>query len=310
MKKIIIFLPILAIFYGCREIINETDISREVVCVYAPVNMAELTGTDVNFSWCEIEGATSYNLQIARPGFTDAVEIVLDTIISTHSFTKTFLPDDYEWRVKAQNSVYETDYTTCAFTLSDNGDFIQSMVYLESPEDNLITNQAVQNLIWTAVNNATDYRVQVWEPDTDGALVFDEICYANNMEITFNDGSFVWRVRAQNATSNAQYSQRSIMVDITAPNTPTLLTPADETTTTAGSIVFTWERDLIEGSEEIDSLYIFTDVSLTNLFLKEEVSNNTYTTDMTAGTYYWRMKSFDRAGNESDYSSTFSLILE
>ena len=309
MNRYIIVVMMVATFAGCSEILYETDISNEEVCIFAPTDMAELSNTNVSFSWCEIEGATGYRLQIAKPSFTNATEIVLDTIISNTEFSKTLLPDSYQWRVKAQNAVYETSYTTSAFTLVDNTDFTQINVHLEAPIDNFITNQVTQNLTWTAVNGATDYRIQVWQPDTNGILVTDEISNSNQKDITFNEGSFVWRVRAQNATANTQYSQRTILVDTTVPNTPTLQTPADATTVPAGSITFTWERVLIDGSEELDSLYIYNDAALTNLFSKEEVMNNTYSIDLAANTYYWRMKSFDRAGNESDFSSTFSLIL-
>ncbi len=309
MKKYFLLILIFTLF-ACEEIIYEKDISNDSVVIIAPANNANLTNTSVNFSWQAIEGANKYQLQIAEPHFTNATQIVLDTTISNLIFTKELPNIHYQFRVKAQNSAYETAYSTNSFSINTTDNFANNVILLQTPLDNTITNQAEQSLTWMAVNEATDYRIQVWQPDTNGTLVIDEISSSNQKDITFNDGNFIWQVRAQNPTANTQYSQRNILIDTTPPNTPILATPTDNENLTDTNVVFTWQRNALAGSIETDKIYIYDDVNLTNLVHENTVGNNTYSYTLTSGnTYYWNMKTFDEAGNESDVSSTFSFSI-
>ncbi|WP_303316696.1 hypothetical protein Q4Q34_07785 [Flavivirga abyssicola] len=93
------------------------DISNQVIALTAPTNNATFSTTDpVNFSWETVEDADSYVFQIAIPDFDNPTEVIEDKIITETSFSKSnFEVGDYEWRVKAKNSIYETAYTTQSF---------------------------------------------------------------------------------------------------------------------------------------------------------------------------------------------------
>ncbi len=308
--KYIFILLITLVSFSCSEILNETDISNETISTIAPTEAAELSGTTVSFNWEEMEGATEYHLQIVQPNFTTATQLILDSLVNGTGFTKQLDPSQYEWRVRGQNSAYETVYTTSTFTVLENDDFESNTLLLESPVDNFISNEAIHNLSWQEVTGALEYRLQVWQPNTDGTLLSDINIADTNTDFTFLDGDFLWQVKAVNATQSTAYTARNITVDATAPNTPTLLLPENASTHTAGSISYTWEREIIVGSAEVDSLYVYNDEALTNLIFKEEVSDNNYSTNMIADTYFWRMKSFDELANESEYTGVFTFIVE
>lgn len=308
MKKYLIVTLLICI--SCEEIINEQDISDDIVTILAPTENANLTSNTINFSWETVEGATAYHLQIAEPNFNNATQIVLDTMISILNYTKELPNTNYQWRIKGKNSAYETVYTTNGFNISTSDDFSGNTVVLQNPEDGLITNQTTQSLNWEAIEDATDYRIQIWQPDLSGTLITDLTSETNQKNITFNEGGFTWQVRAQNETANTAYSLRSILVDTTIPNTPTLLTPNDNETLTETNVNFTWQRNELAGSNESDKIFIYSDLNLTTLLHENTVENNTYDYTLTVGsTYYWIMKSFDEAGNESLVSDTFSFTI-
>ena len=89
---------------------------------------------------------------------------------------------------------------------------------------------------------------------------------------------------------------------------PMLSSPQDEIELTSGDVTFEWTRELLEGSVEFDSIYVYRDMTLTDLVIKEE-STSPFATTLTNDTYYWLVKSFDEAGNEGVSSSTFSFTV-
>jgi hypothetical protein len=110
---------LLICLYNCEELIEVEDISNEVVTILAPVNNTILETNVINFSWQVLEFAETYHLQVAKPSFVAAQEIVLDTIISSTNFTKILESSPYQWRIKAKNFGYETQYTTQNLTIED-----------------------------------------------------------------------------------------------------------------------------------------------------------------------------------------------
>lgn len=127
MKKLLLLSLICSIFFGsCEDIIEVQDISNESVVLLAPSENTIVTDSVVNFVWNEIPDVDidAYRVQIATPSFENAAQIVLD---STLPLDSTFLGTrvsqklsnrDYQWRVKAMNSAFETDFTVNTFTVA------------------------------------------------------------------------------------------------------------------------------------------------------------------------------------------------
>ena len=116
--KRLIFIILYGVFVlSCDDIIEVEDISERTVTVLAPTDESILIITDVNFSWDDVEDSEQYRLQIATPDFETATQIVLDTTIVFTNFTKTLDLGNYEWRIRAENSDYQTAYTTQRFSI-------------------------------------------------------------------------------------------------------------------------------------------------------------------------------------------------
>jgi hypothetical protein len=304
--KLLLFVIFISLF-SCEEILLEDDISKNEITLVAPANNAQFFSTGVIFSWETVPNATQYHLQIAKPDFNNTLQIVLDTILTTRTFTHQLNIGKYEWRVKALNSAYETPYKSRFFTIVSNEDFQNNTVALITPTNNYTTNRTTQNLSWQSIIGATSYQVQIL--DGNNSIINNQVITTTSIDYTFAQGNYNWKVRASNGTQQTLYSGRSILVDTTVPNTPILKSPNDASTTANTSINFQWNRVPILGSTEKDSIYIYTDKTLTQLKLKEEV-NNSFTKILETGTYYWFMKSFDQAGNSSEKSVLFSFTIE
>lgn len=297
---------LLITFFSCEEIIMEKDISESQVALLAPSQNAEFYFTGVTFTWETLPDATEYQLQIATPNFENPLQIVLDTIVKETSFTKQLPIGNYEWRVKAINSAYNTNYSNRFVSVVSDADFQNNIVVLNTPINNLITNKTSQNLSWQSIIGASSYQIQIF--DGSGVLISDQTITATNLNYIFAEGSSIWKVRAINPLQQTLYSSHTILVDSTVPNAPVLSSPANNSTTVNTSVNFQWNRIPIEGSAEKDSLFIYTDAALTNLKLKK-VATSPSTTTLDLGTYFWYVKSFDEAGNSGAKSSVFSFTI-
>ena len=104
---------------ACDDIIEVEDISEESVNLLAPVDEAVLNITDPIFSWQPVADAETYHLQIAQPSFEAALQIVADTTLEGTRYNTSLEINTYEWRVRAENSGYQTDYTTQSFSVEE-----------------------------------------------------------------------------------------------------------------------------------------------------------------------------------------------
>ncbi len=119
MKKFVVFLIIGIHLVSCEEIIEITDISSEHVTVLAPLDNTTLTSKSVTFTWEAMEEVEGYHLQIATPSFANALQIVKDSTLTTTNFLTTLDFNDYEWRIRAENSGYTTVYITQRFSIEE-----------------------------------------------------------------------------------------------------------------------------------------------------------------------------------------------
>lgn len=221
-------LVLVLLFWSCEDILEVPDISNQSVSILAPEEGSIIQNNDVTFNWQLVADATAYNVQIATPNFESTVQILLDSIIQEDTLgnvrtniTQTLLNGNYTWRIRAQNSDYETPYT-----------------------------------------------INTFEVDGDENL------------------------------------------DVTPPNTPQLVAPANGASQSEAEVNFSWTREDVAGTAERDSIFIFSEENLQNLSTKALGANKAFSTNLATGTFYWFVRAYDAAGNESDPSTTFNLTIE
>lgn len=298
---------VLMLFINCSDIIFETDISESYVNILAPTDQSNVASGTVSFHWEAVEYADNYNLQIATPDFENAKQLVADSNVVGTNFQWQLLPENYEWRIRAQNSAFETVYFSKYLTVTESDDFSSSEVSLTSPPANHNSNESVQTLSWESVDGATEYRVRIFQPDENGTLIHEVTTNNTSINYDFLDGNFTWQVRAQNTTQNTLYFSRKLLIDTVNPGAISLQSPENGSSEDAGDINFKWERNSIEGSIEFDSIYIYNNLNLTNLIWKARSDSKQIDKDLSEDTYYWLVKPFDEAGNKGANSAVFTL---
>jgi len=129
MKVFVSFLVVAFIILcsSCEELLEVTDISEQSVELVAPSDSTTVLQSNVNFTWTEVFEATQYRLQVAAPDFENTAQLVVDTLIVVDSsfvisrLNQSLVDSDYEWRVKAENSAYETEFSAAKFTVNTTG---------------------------------------------------------------------------------------------------------------------------------------------------------------------------------------------
>ncbi len=212
---------------ACEDILEVPDISNAQVRLLAPTEGSVLTTNTINLNWEAVGDATGYRVQLATPTFENAAQVLLDSLVEEDSLgrvitrvERALLNGNYQWRVKAQNSGFETPFSSANFTVDGDED-----------------------------------------------------------------------------------------VDLVPPNTPVPVAPTDGSSQDDTEVDFVWTRTDVPGTAERDSIFIFSDAALQVLETKGLGANKTFTVTLSADTYYWFVKAFDAAGNESPNSAVFELTI-
>lgn len=297
---------------GCTEFI-EPSIEKKAVVLLAPSHGTESAVYAQTFWWEEVDNAFQYRLQVVTPDFNNAARLILDTVVTKNRFSYTLDPGNYEWRVRAENGSSQTSYSKAAFIIQPSS-IEGQQVQLQSPANNLITNQNSTIFKWLKLFGADKYQLQIdtsnFEDDT--ALFFDKS--TPNQEFTVNltkDKVYRWRVKAINATVESKWSTiQNITLDKTPPGVVFLTSPTNEQVVTK-NVTLKWE-ELAEAKKY--QLYVFKSDGTS-------VYSSTFPIILTAATYsftegksgeklFWQVRAIDEAGNFGAFSELRSFLIQ
>jgi hypothetical protein len=298
---------VLLLAAACQDFVAE-ELGANKVTLLSPADSIQSTLLMPTFWWNAVNGAESYRLQIVSPSFARPEKMILDSAVSGTKCTIQLLPGKYEWRVKAVNNISETPYTVHYFVIAETADLSAQIVQLTSPVTNDTVNKTQQIYLWQKMNKADNYNFQVWKGSTKIAdFLTDNITYT--YAIAEGDGAYQWKVRAQNTASNTTYSLRNLFIDTQAPPIPTLSSPATNTTLKDSVVTFQWQRATDNGSRIWDSVFIYKYTSGTQqLYISKASSTFHLINTLPSGTWYWMVRSYDRAGNISPTASELRLF--
>lgn len=298
------FLLLLLLLSGCADIV-EVDISDQRVTVISPENNAISSSFNQLFKWDELKGADKYQLQIVQPDFGNIQQYILDTSVSTTDFNYTLLPGSYQWRIRGVNSISTSSYSTRKITIDSTLDISGQSVVLISPPDNFSTSNLANNFSWQTMPNANNYIFQVL---SGGSVIYTQSQTTTTTSYTFAaDGTYQWRVFAQNDFSSSAFSTNNLSIDNAAPLAPVLLLPAANDSV-SNPVAFSWSSDL---SSTADSILIYADTNLVTLVDAQLVTSQTHTFNGTVGEdYFWRVRSKDAAGNWGPYAVRRKFIVD
>jgi hypothetical protein len=118
-------------------------------------------------------------------------------------------------------------------------------VQLDAPSDHYQSTKYTVNFWWDEVEDALSYRLQVVTPgfDSIGGLVLDTLVKGNKFAVTLDPGNYQWRVRAENGSSQTEYTTaRTFTVEQSTLTNQilTLSSPANNTSTNQSAVIFKW----------------------------------------------------------------------
>lgn len=306
MKILFQILPLftLILIFGCNDILEE-DVSAETIRLVSPANGIETDIQNIGFLWDKIENNNTYRLQVVTPNFQQPVSFLLDSLVNSNSFNLSLNPGEYQWRVRAENSAYFSDYSTNSFKIDSLSNPINQIIELLSPKDSAFS-KGNTIFSWTDLVGTVQYQFELIQNET---LIIDSVLFANEIFISgIQDGNYYWRVKAFNALGESAFSERQITIDNTPPSAPTLNSPFNNQNVLADSVILIWNSssDVVS-----DSIFLWNSVSneSVSLFPKSTNTKN-LKIKLNSGDYSWYVKSLDRAGNVSDSSEVrqFSMV--
>ncbi|MHC1705778.1 MAG: hypothetical protein AB9846_17890 [Tenuifilaceae bacterium] len=314
MKRISFYLIIMISALACDEIF-EDDISDATIEIIAPRDSLVTTKTTLTFWWNELGEANSYKLQIVSTSFDTILSIPVDTMLSTNKFEVTLNPGRYGWRIKAINSATETEWFAQKLTILDVPNLTEQEVLLKSPKEGDAFGNGKLKFQWTKLPNATNYILIVKFNSWEGSLAFpSEVTVNDTLTKTLEEGKYIWGVRGFNESSQSKIQNKTFFVDLTPPENPVLQQPANNSTITGTSTTLQWIHPSDDLTTVYDSIYVSKDNTFTQENSIEKVKLTTTSYSFSNSTYkgkvYWRVKTIDKAGNKSSFSSTFNFTLE
>ncbi|WP_422079435.1 hypothetical protein [Ulvibacterium sp.] len=198
-------------------------------------------------------------------------------------------------------------------------------VELVAPLNNTVVNQNTVNLTWNGLADVDAYRIQVALPNFENAaqIILDSLIVRDTLgqidtgleRLLLFNGGYEWRIKGLNSGFETPFTSAIFSVngdenlDLIPPNVPTPTAPSDGASLDDAEINFAWTRQDVSGTAERDSIFIFEDEALQVLETKGLGANKTYTTNLADNTYFWFVKAFDGAGNESSASEVFEFTV-
>jgi len=183
---------------------------------------------------------------------------------------------------------------------------------LVSPADGSTTSDQTPSFDWTNSTGATGYDIQV---DNSSSFTSPEINasptssnYTPSSNLAY--GTYYWRVRAKNAngTSNWTSVWSFTIIDNSPPPVPTLVSPADGSTTSDQTPSFDWTNST--GATGYD-IQVDNNSSFTSPEINASPTSSNYTpgSNLAYGTYYWRVRA-KNANGTSNWTSVWLFTIQ
>lgn len=302
-------------FYNCEDILEE-DISDDIVFTIYPTEDLIIESNVVNFQWNTLEGADDYRLQIFN---TSQVKLV-DTLIARAQITIPLSEGNYQWRVRGENSAYQSTYSLpVSFVVNESEDLTSQQVILSSPVNNFMTNSNSFTLSWNSLSAADYYNFQLINNTLGGTIVFQQNNILNNT-LTLNstilsqDGNYTWKIKGVNGVSETVFSSRDFSLDTTLPNQPVNGLPANNSIQTINqNINFNWSIGADSGVIQSSISYrieISNNINFTTILQASNISTNSFQQLFNStGDYYWRVRAVDAAGNNGPFTNAFKFTI-
>jgi hypothetical protein len=181
-------------------------------------------------------------------------------------------------------------------------DLSKEHVFIVAPANNTTSSAYTQQFIWDEVEGADHYQLQLVKPDFSSIqqYVLDTNVRTTKFTYTLQPGTYQWRVRAVNGSSETDFTLSNLVIDSTldlSGQLPVLISPADNYSSSVFSQSFSWQ------TMPNATNYIFQVLSSGSIIHTESTTGLSASyTFAVEGAYQWRVFA-QNATSGSGYSS-------
>jgi hypothetical protein len=268
------------------------------------------------FNWLQVthdeQSPIQYVLQVdtarnfSRPLIIDTTNFFYDTIFLNQA--------RYYWRVKA----YDLAGNQGIFSSPDSFgiDIITPTVPdLVSPTNSAMINTRNVVFIWRrSSDNFSGVIRYIIEYAANDEFIQsrDTVVFDTTVTITLVDSTYYWRVKSEDRAGNQSFfsAVRNFELDTRVPIRPTLISPVNAVWLTNTTVIFNWSEVTFNTKSPIRfTVQIDTSINFTN----PRILTTSYccdTSTLSQYRYYWRVRAYDLAGNQGEFSNTDSFGID
>ena len=292
-----------------------------VPTLLTPANGKVTTDSTPWLDWSTVTDATAVHYQLQVDDSADCLSpVVSKTWLNGSSWTvDAALPDGvYYWRVRAVDAAGNASAWASAWTFRVDTTAPAVPTPL-TPANGKVTTDSTPWLDWSTVTDATAVHYQLQVDDSADCLspVVSKTWLNGSswtVDAALPDGVYYWRVRAVDAAGNASAwaSAWTFRVDTTAPAVPVLVTPANGQVTTDSTPWLDWstvtDATAVHYQVQVDNSADFSSPAESKTWVNS--SWWTVSSVLSPGTYYWRVRAVDAAGNTSAWTSAWTFTVQ
>jgi len=191
------------------------------------------------------------------------------------------------------------------------------------PEGGSFLNFGTPQFVWSSVTDSiagvAGYELEYADnPEFSSAVDTELTDTSFTPSEPLTDTTWYWRVRALDAAGNlSSWSEvRNFTIDTQAPATPTLLSPAGGEWLDTLTVSFSWSESSsplrkAENRPKASPVYYVFELTRTGEpYLTDTLATSSTSYTIDENIYTWRVKAFDLAGNESDWSYTSNFGID
>ena len=263
--------------------------------------------------WSAISHAQAYHLKVGDSLFVQLS--VNDTTVTANQYAiTTSLPDaTYSWMVRARYNEGNWSGWSGVWTFSVDTDK-PPPPNLIKPENGNLSNDPTPKFDWSDIEGVGLYSIIV---DNDHGFLPPYVFQSTSALSFFDfplalaDSTYYWKVQCRSqADIWGDWSDDFLfIIDTQGPSAPDLISPSEMSTTTDHAPSFDWSDVIDAWSFE---LLVDNDSDFNNPEIKKEdlqSSQFSMSPTMTNGTYYWKVRARDAAGNFGKWSVVQSFII-
>ncbi|MCL4237456.1 MAG: M6 family metalloprotease domain-containing protein [Anaerolineae bacterium] len=277
----------------------------------SPEKDALVTTNQPSFDWDDVPDAVRYDLQVDNSSAFGSPEVVAAPTGSAYTATVPLADGRYYWRVRAVDLAGNVGSWSSAWTVWVDVDPAPAPTLL-TPPNGAPTNDNTPTFTWGAVPGLTSYRIQVSKNAAFSSTVINSTKSGTTHTpgTALADGLYYWRVQAKGADGiwGLWSAVWTVTVDTVKPAKPTLLSPETKA-------ILNTSQPALDWSDVADAAHYELQVDNSSTFGSPEVSTSvtpsayTVSPPLPNGKYFWRVRTYDLAGNRSGWTSARSFTL-